>query len=370
MASGDTPVSAATQTSNSNNKKISNSKSASDTRHMKQEMKMAKSPARAMAKQEQALNSKSTLRPAKPEQSPHSSNSNTSNSEQEPSSLPNDNDTPVKTRRETPSRSGSGLSDYFGYQEQEQQQQEKHHDDTAKNSGRQQTPVTSDDESVLENATLTIEDLEQKIRQVHKLIKLAKRNMAKDEESARRMVRENEALGNELSSLPPEQTVEGLTAACAKARQKLLDTDQAIAKLHARLEQVHAEADVLAEQVDLAKVSMLVDPSTTDTTSAKVTYTTTAVTDEDDEGKDVLAEQDDLAEVSMPVDQSVTDITSTKVTDTTTAAKDNENIDDDSSSNNNCSSESDDEDTEGESDEEEYVGFTIPQLPVYTPGTE
>jgi hypothetical protein len=146
---------------------------------------------------------------------------------------------------------------------------------------------------------------------VHKLVKLAKRNTAKDQETARRMVRENEALENEIessrSSLPGKETVEGLTAACAKARQKLLDTDQAIVKLQTRLEQVQAEADVLAEQVSLAEVSTSVDPSTTDTISTKVACKMITVTDNKDGDEGILAVHNDLDEVTMLVDQSTTD---------------------------------------------------------------
>jgi hypothetical protein len=420
MSHDDLPVSAVAQASNSKSKNVSNNKNTSN-RHTKQDMKMTKSPSHAVIKQEQALNSKSALRPAK--------------QQQQQQSLPHD--TPVKSKRLAPS--GSDLSDYLGQQEEEpeQQQPQRHQDDTAKEADCQQTPVTTgtDDESVLENATLTIEDLEAKIRQVRKLIKLAKRNTAKDQEAACRMVRENETLENELDmdgtngrpSSPGKQTVEGLTAACAKARQKLLDKDQAIAKMDARLGQVLAEADVLAKQVSLAEMSVLVDPSTTDTTSTKFAETTTAATDDDDvvlaepvefaevsvlvdpstndttsskvadttiattDDEDEPVEHVDLDEVSVLVDQSTTDITSSNniTPDTTTAAKDDGDEDEDngnsssSSSSSNNSSESDDDDeiedididddsssnSSSESDES-YQGFIIPQLPVYTPGAE
>jgi hypothetical protein len=310
MGHGDTRVSSAAEASN-----ISNS--AADTRHMKQEMKMAKLPAHAKAKQEQPLLSKSTLRPDdRPQQSPHSCK--TSKSKQALSSLPND--TPTKTRRSAPLE----LSDYFKAPGHEQQQpQQQCHDDIAKTAYHKQTVVANDEESVLENPTLTIQDLEQKIRQMHKLIKLAKRNTAKDQEAARRIARENEALEQELdtrsrSSLP-RQTVEELTAACAKARQKVQDTDQAIVKLRGRLDRVHAEADVPVVQDDLSE-------SSTDATITKIADTTTAATMDD------WDEDDDISSRS--------------------------------SSNNSIisgSSESDDEDT---------GGLIIPLLPVYSPGTE
>jgi hypothetical protein len=328
MSNGDTPISATAQAGNSNIK--GNSNSASDTRHMKQEIKTAKSPARAKAKQEQALSSKSTLRPAsRPQQPRTSSTSSTSNSKQEISLLPND--TPVKTRRLAQLES-SDDSKSPGHEQQQKQQKEQEQepqrnpdDDTSKPASPQQTLVTTDDAPALENPALIIQDLEQKIQQMHKVIKLAQRNTAKDQEAASRIARENEALGNELdmsytsSSSLPKQTVEGLTAACAKARQKLQDTDQAIVKLHARLKQVYAEADVRAEQVDLAESSMLVDQSITETTRAKVTGTTTAATDDGEKDED-----------------------------------------EDEDSNNNIS----------ESDDEDDDGIAIPLLPVYTPDTE
>jgi hypothetical protein len=291
MGHSDTRVSAAAQTSNISNSNIS-SNSAADTRHMKQEIKMADN---------------------RPQQSPRTSK--TSKSKQALSSLPND--TPTKTRRSAPLE----LSDYFKAPEHEQQQPQPQQcrDDTAKIACHQQTLVTNDDESVLENPTLTIQDLEQKIRQMHKLIKLAKRNTAKDQEAARRIVRENEALETELdvrsSSSLPKQTVEGLTAACAKARQKLLDTDQAIGKLRVRIDQVHAEADV-----DLSE-------SSTDATITKIADTTAATTDDGDEDDD---EDDDIS----------------------------------------CSSNNSTISGSSESDDEDTGGLIIPLLPVYSPDIE
>jgi hypothetical protein len=412
MSHDDLPVSVVAQPSNRKSKNISNNKNISNS-HTKQDMKMAKRPSHAATKNEKALKRKSALRPAKQQQQ----------QQQRQQSLPSD--TPVKSKRMA--RSGSDLSDSFG----QQQQPQKHRDDTAKKADYQQTPVTTatDDESVLAHTSLTIEDLKAKIRRVHKLIKMAKLNTAKDQEAARRMVRENEALENELDtdgtnarpSLPGKQTVEGLMAACAKARQKLLSADQAIAKMDARLGQVLAEADVLAKQIGLAEVSMLVDASATDTTSTKVADTTTTSTDddilaknvdldevsvfvdqftsdatsfkvadttttntddEDDDGEneDELAENVDLKEVLMLVDQLTSDTTNSKVTDTTTAATSDEAEDDDSSSNNSSeinidddsssSSSSSGSSSSSESDNEGYQGFVIPQLPVYTPGAE
>jgi hypothetical protein len=386
---------AGNSSTNSKSKNISNTKNISNS-HTKQDMKMTKSPAQPVTKQEQALNSKSALRPTK-QQQPRTS------SKEALSSLPNNdtpNDTPVKTRRVA--RSGSDLSEHF--------------EDTAKNPEYQQTPITTataDDESILENASTTINDLEQKIRQVHKLVKLAKRNTAKDQEAARRIARENEALENELS-LPGKQTVEGLTAACAKARQKLLDTDQAIAELQARLKRVQAETDALAEQVSLvSEASTPVDASTTDTISTKVVDTIIAVTDSAGDDEDILAVHDDPDEVTMLVDQSTIDATSTsKVTDTSTAANNDEDevevkvevdevkvevdevkveveaeVEEDDDKSSSSKSDSDHADNEGidididddsssssssssESDDESYQGFVIPLLPVYTPDDE
>jgi hypothetical protein len=61
MSHDDMPAAAVAQASNNKSKNISNN-------HTKQDMKMAKSPAHAVTKQEQALNSKSALRPARQQQ--------------------------------------------------------------------------------------------------------------------------------------------------------------------------------------------------------------------------------------------------------------------------------------------------------------
>jgi hypothetical protein len=68
-------------------------------------------------------------------------------------------------------------------------------------------------------------------------------------------------------------------------------------------------------------VSTSVDPSTIDTISTKVADTMMAVTDNKDDDEDILAVHNDFDEVTMLVDLSTTDTTSFMVTDTSTAAK-------------------------------------------------
>jgi hypothetical protein len=123
------------------------------------------------------------------------------------------------------------------------------HDDTAAETCCQQTVVATDSaSSVLEK------DLREKIRRTKKLIKIAQRNTELQHEMTNRLARENEARCTQLDLLP-KQTVEEaqLTVACARVRQQLVDTDQTIAALHSRRERAEAKADVLAEQVRVAK---------------------------------------------------------------------------------------------------------------------
>jgi hypothetical protein len=92
-------------------------------------------------------------------------------------------------------------------------------------------------------------DLEQRFDKVHKLVKLAQRNTAKDQEAARRIAKEMSFTGRNELSLPETNVIE-LTAACAKARQSCWIRIKYIVKLRFLLPQwVQAETNALTEQV-------------------------------------------------------------------------------------------------------------------------
>jgi hypothetical protein len=202
------------------------------------------------------------------------------------------------------------------------------HDDTGTATCCQQTVVATAS-SVLEK------DLQEKIRRTKKLIKLAQRNTERQQEMANRLVRENEARCTQLDLLPKQTVQEAqLAVACARVRQQLVDTDQAIAALHSRLEQAQAKGDVLAEQVRVAKSAALImdqqaTKSTTNMTTgmAATTPVMVATDDADDDATDDATDDD------------------------------NDDTDDDTDDN-----ESDDDDDDD--------GLPIPMLPVYCPSSE